>query len=221
MGDRKAATAEVLKWVEKLLPGSPNTKMYEETLNAMSNTEFDSYMKKLESGEEIISIISPNLSDNSISIERNFKIAEELGHDFFQRLWLTDARTGTVYLTPIKYLVIDLPLRRQQQLLVKKTSIPENNRQADELTGQATGPSKGSSLSFPETQVLFAQGFDRVIEEFIKFRGGDTVAFQSMNKSIVDTGGASQDAIKKRPSRVKSTETLSVLLKGMHLDNNL
>lgn len=221
MGNRQAATDEVVKWIDQLLPGSPNAQLYRERLEKLSNAEFEAYMAKLRDGEEILSLIAPNLSDNKLSVERNLKVAKELGHDFFQRLWLTDPKTGTTYLTPVKYLVIDLPLRRQEQLLIKKISIPEDNRHVDELSGQPAGPSKGSKVSFPETQVLYAQGLDRSIEELLKFRGGDIKAFQAMNRQIIETGGASQDAIKRTPSRVKSTETLSVFLKSMHLDNTL
>lgn len=221
MGNRKAATAEIIKWIDKLLPGSPNADLYKERLGKLSDEEFDAYMAHLETGEEVLSLIAPNLSDQKLTIENNLKVAEELGHNFFERLWLTDPKTGTQYLTPVRYLIVDLPLRRQQQLLVKKISIPEDNLHVDELTGQPSGPSQGSKLSFPEIQVLYAQGMDRAIEELIKFRGGDVKAFQAMNRSIIDTGGASMDAIKKTPTKVKSTETLSTLLTSMHLKNNL
>lgn len=221
MGNRKAATAELLKCIDMLLPGSENAKLYEERLSKLTDEEFEDYMRKLESGEEILSLIAPNLSKNKISLERNLKVAEKLGVKLFERLWLTDPVTGREYLTPVEYLIVDLPMRRQQQLLIKKIAIPEDNRHIDEMTGQPTGPSKGASLSFPELQVLSAQGMDRSIEELIKFRGGDIKAFLAMNRQIIETGGVSQDAIKRTPTKVKSTETLSTLLKAAHLDNTL
>lgn len=221
MGNRKAAMACLLENIEKLLPGSENRKLYEQQLGALSDEDFEKFINRLDSGEEVLSLIAPNLSEPKLSLERNLALAEELGHPLFQRLWLTDAKTGRTYRTNKKYLVIDLPLRRQQQLLVKKIAIPKDNRHVDELTGQPAGDSQGSSLSFPELQVLYAQGQDRSIEELIKFRGGDVKAFQALTRFVVETGGASQDAIKTIPTRVKSTETLSTLLKAMHLDNNL
>ena len=220
MGNRAAAMAELFKYVEKLLPKSENVKMYEETLGKLSDEEFDAYMGKLERGEEILFLVCPNVTHPRISLERNLKIAKELKHDFFQRLWLTDPHTGTTYLTPIPYLVVDLPLRRQAQRLDKKISIPKDNHHTDVLTGQATGPSKGASLSFPELQVLYAQGLDSTIEELIKFRGGDEQAYRAMNKILIDQGTVDLNSI-PNTSRVKSTETLSTFLKAAHLDNNL
>jgi hypothetical protein len=221
MGNRKAATDELIRLLNLMLPDSPNNELYRTQLERLSNEEFEIYMSKLESGEEIVSIISPNLTEQKLTVENNLKVAKELGHEFFQQLWLTDPTTQRVYLTPQKYLVIDLPVRRQQQLLVKKIAIPQHNRSSDDLTGQPTGDSRGSSLSFPELQVLYAQSLNRTTEELIKFRGGDLKAMRMMTQQLIETGAANQDSIKRTPTKVKSTETLSTFLKGMHLENTL
>ncbi|MBE0438344.1 MAG: hypothetical protein IBX57_01060 [Gammaproteobacteria bacterium] len=222
MANRKKATETILEYVEKIYPGGGNKEMYETILAKMSDKQFDAYMKKLASGEETLFMVAPNLSKARLSVERNIKIAKELGHEFFQRLWLTDDVTGEAYLTPIPYLVIDLPLRRQAQLLSKKSSIPQNNDQVDELTGQYSGKPRGASLSFPELQTLYAQGLEKTIEELIKFRGGDEDAFRAMNKAMIDGGAVSLDQISSKiNSNVKSTQTLSTILKAMHLDNTL
>jgi hypothetical protein len=221
MSNRKAATAMILKYIEKILPGSPNTAFYTMRLSEMTDKEFDQFMKNLEDGTEILTIKTPNLSKQKLSLDRNLAIAKELGHDFFQYLILTDPTTGEVYKTPVKYLVIDVPLRRQVQLLQSKATIPENNKHIDELSGQSTGPSKGSKISFPELQVLFAQGLDATITELIKFRGGDAQAFNAMNRSIIETGGVSIEYLSQFGTKVKSVTTLSTLLKTIHLDNTL
>lgn len=220
MANREAATAEIIKWVEELLPGGGNKELYEASLKKLTNAQFDEYMKKLENGEEVLSITAPNLSKHKLTVERNLKVAKKLGHNFFQRLWLTDPHSGTAYLTPIPYLVVDLPLRRQAQTLNKKISIPKSSDTADVLTGQATGPSKGASISFPELQTLHAQGLDKSIEELIKYRGGDEEAYRAMNKELVERGSVSLDSIQTN-TRVKSTETLSTFLKAAHIQNNL
>ncbi len=222
-GNRKAATAELVKWIDKFVPGANQGAIYKERLDQLSDEAFDQYMLQLESGEETVYLVVPNLdAEHKLTIERNFEIAKELGHEFFQQLWLTDPVTRKRYLTPTKALVMDLPLRRQQQLLIKKISMPEDNHHIDEMTGQPAGPSKGSKASFPEIQVLFAQGLDRSIEELIKFRGGDNRAYRAMSRAIVENGGVQQDAIKALgPTRVKSTETFSTFLNSMHLANTL
>lgn len=221
MSNRKAATAECLKWIDKMVPGGKAVKDMEAVLNSLTDEQFDEYMQKLDSEEEVISLAIPNLGEDRIDLERMLDLGKELDHEFFEQLWLTDAKTGVTYLTPEKYLVVDLPLRRQQQLLSKKISIPENNRHVDEMTGQVTGDSKGASLSLPELQILRSQGLDRPVLEMIKVRGGDLKAFRAANRQIIETGGASIDSLMSAGTKVKSTETLSTLLKGMHIANNL
>lgn len=178
-------------------------------------------MVKLQSGELVPDFIVPNLGKWRLNIERNFDIAAELGHNFFQKLEITDQTTGTVYVTPIEYLVILLFLRRQQQLLIKKASIPDDNEHVDVLTAQPTGVSKSSRLSFPELNILNAKELEKTINELIKYRGGDTKGFNAMNRMIAATGHASLDQLDKLGTAVKARETLSAFLKAMHLDNNL
>lgn len=220
-GNRKAAEALILTYVDKLLPGSQNTQIYKDLFAAMSDQDFEQFIKRLESKEIRLAIIAPNLSEPKLQIERNFGIAKELGHQFFERIWIQPGDDRPAYLSPVPYLVVDMPLRRQAQLLVKKISIPEDNKSVDDFTGQPTGKSKGSKISYPETQIMAALNLDNCLTEMLKYRGGDVKGFDAMNTSISKTGGVSLEAIGKLGTRVKSTETLSTLLTCMHLENTL
>lgn len=219
-GNRKAATAEILKWVSELDPSGTNTKLLSEMFSKMSESDFDAYMTAIEKGEDFVSLVYTNLAKSAITADNNLIVAEKMGHNFFQRLWLTDESTGLTYLTPQRYLTGHAPTRRQIQTLENKSSIPDDNKHLDDMTDQPTGASKGSSMSQPETLALVAQGYVRGIEELIKFRGGDLKAMNAMNRSIIETGGASMDRLSQAGTVVKATRTLSILLKGMHIDNN-
>lgn len=221
MSNRKAATEFIASYLEKILPGGGNGELITNQLNSLTDEAFDKYMSSLESGEEVIPLVAPILSENKINTQRNIEIAKELGHEFFQRIWWYDEQTKMTFLTNEKYLVIDLPLRRQIQTLQKKISIPDDNKHVDELTGQPSGVSDVAKISFPEMLCLHAQGIDRAIEELIKYRGGDEKGFNAMNRSIINTGGVSLDAISTYAGKVKSTDTVATYLKAMHLDNNL
>lgn len=220
MTARERATKELLYFIDQFAPGSSNRDIYAKRLEGLSDRQFGDLMKALERGDEVLALFIPNLSEHKLSLERNMAIAEELGVELFERLFLTDPDTGQVYRTTAHHMVVDLPLRRQAQMLVKKISIPETNRQVDERSGQSS--SKGSRVSYPELQVNAAKGLDNMTLELIKFRGGDVRAFNEMNRSILETGVASLEAIKAQgPTSVKSTQTLNVLLKSMHLDTTL
>lgn len=230
MGNRKAATEFILKNVALIDPDDKsNVELIKNRLDALSDTEFDQLMHEMQAPpaddpsrpQTVLPYYVPNLAKSKISVIRNIEVARAIGHEFFERLWITDAQSGETFLTPNKYIVIDLPLRRQAQLLIKKASIPTDHKSIDELSGQVTGESKGSKLSFPELQAQVSQGMDSTIIEEIKIRGGDEQAYKEFERQMIETGSATQASILGLGTKVKSTVTLSNLLKGMHLDNNL
>jgi len=221
MSNRAAAQAFILKYINKILPGSENTSIYESLFASMDDKAFVEFMDDLETGKKTLAIIAPNFGKQSLSTERNLAIAKEIGHQFFQRIWIEGDEDTPTYLTPIPYLVIDLPLRRQAQLLVKKISIPEDNKSVDDFTGQPTGKSKGARVSYPEVQVLAAMGLDNSLVELLKYRGGDVKGFDAMNDAISKQGGVSMKAIEKFTSGVESTRILKSYLTSMHIRSTL
>lgn len=218
---RQLAEQFILDTMTELAPGGENTAIYEKLFKSMSDEAFASFMTSLESGETRLAVISPNFGKTGITVANNLKLAEKLGHNFFQRILIEGDENTPSFMTPIPYMVVDLPLRRQAQLLLKKISIPEDNKVVNNLTGQPTGRSKGSKISLPEVQVMASMGLDRTLEEFMKYRGGDTKGFDAMNSTIESTGAVRLDSIKHLSSGVESTNTLRIFLKSMHLDSTL
>jgi len=219
--NRQIAQNFIVEQIGKLAPGGKNKQIYIELFDEMSDEAFGKFMADLESGESRLAVIIPNFGQEGVSTERNLSLAKELGHEFFQRIWIEGTGDMPTYLTPIPYLIVDLPVRRQAQVLIKKISIPEDNKVIDDFTGQPTGRSKGSKMSFPETQVMAAMGLDNCLIEFLKFRGGDIKGFDAMNDSISKTGGVSMMAIKGLAGGVESTMTLKAYLTAMHISSSL
>lgn len=218
-GNRAAAQAVILEYIEKLMPGSENPQIYQELFASMDDAAFDVWIQKLELGENRLAIIAPNLHDSRLTIDNNLKLADELGHNFFEKLRIDNGNDIPPYFTPIPYLVVDLPLRRQAQLLAKKISIAEDTKSVDDFTGQPTGKSKGSKISYPEMQILAALNLDSNTIEMMKYRGGDEKGFDALNTSISKTGGVSLTALGKLGTKVKATQTLGIMLNCMHLSN--
>jgi hypothetical protein len=219
---RKDAEEYIIEMIDMFLPGSINRQNYVNLFASMSDADFKVFMNKIKpGGDGILALISANLAKVRLSIERNLEIAKKIGHNFFKRIWINDGTEVPQYLSPIPYLVFDMVLRRQAQMLVKKISIPEDNKSVDDLTGQPTGRSKGSSLSYPETLVMQAQDLTYSLTEMLKYRGGDVKGFNAMNTAISRTGNVSLKTIEKLGSTVRSTDTLRTFLLGMHLSNTL
>lgn len=223
MATRKEVEEFILENIDAILPGSPNKEYYVKQVFArMNDKEFEQFMHDLQDDKRMLAIITPNLSKGpKLDIKRNIALAEKLGHSFFQKIVFGPSEGRPGYITPIPYLVIKIPLRRQAQHLIKKISIPEDNHSVDDFTGQPTGNSKGSRLSYPETQVLAALDLTSTLAELLKYRGGDRGGFTAMNNAINKTGGVRLGAIEADATGVESTKTLRVFLTSMHLKNSL
>lgn len=227
-GNRKKAEQTLIEGIEALLPGSDNTRVYKEMLANMNDKEFDKFITGLEDGSIIPPLVVPNFTKNRtdvknvrLSIKRNLALAKLWGHNFFERIWFHHEDDRPPYLSNEKYLIIDLPLRRQAQLLTKKISIPEDNKSIDDYTGQPTGKSKGSRISFSEMQLMASWKLDKSILELMKMRGGDVQSFNAMNALLSRNGSVSQEAVAPYGGTVKSTETLDTLLTCMHYETTL
>lgn len=220
-GNRAAAEAFIVKYIDKLAPGTPNADNYRELFKGMSDKEFETFIDQLADGSRFLIIIIPNFSKAELDVERNINLGEELGHNFFQKLWIEGKGDIPTYQTPIPYLVLDLPLRRASQLLTKKISVPPHNRVIDALTGQPTGESKGAKFSYPEVQVFSAMGMDNTLIELMKYRGGDSRGRAAMTGMLSRFGRANINSLSPYASGVESTATLKTFLTSAHLRSTL
>lgn len=219
--NRKAAEKFIIENIDRIAPGSPNTQMYKDLFERMSDEEFGEFIRDIGTGNKILNFIIPNLQNYKIDVKRNIEHAEELGHQFFKRIWLTSPETGQRYLTTHKHLVYKLPVRRQAQVLIKKISIPKDNHTVDMMSGQPAGDSKGGKISYVELQILNALGLEDSIVEMIKLRGGDVKGFNAMNTLISRTGGVTQKEVEPYTEGVRSTQVLKVYLTSAHLESDL
>jgi len=215
MSNREKTQAFIITYIGKLA-GQTNVELYKNKFSKMSDEEFDSFMKDLRERKQRLCIVDPNFSKEKLTTKKNIEVAKELGKSLFQKVWVSASPGKPAYLTPNEYIITIMPVRRQAQLLSKKISIPEDNNSVDDFTGQPTGKSKGSKMSYPETQVLASFGLDKSITELLKYRGGDEKGFAAMNTMIDRTGSVNLKSIEPYASGVKSTQTMKSLLTAMH-----
>lgn len=222
MANRKAAQDIILQWIKEIDPSGVNHDMYKNSIfPALTDKAFGEWMELIRDGKDYIFVNMPNLQGNKITVTNNMKVAKKMGVEFFQRISQIDNDTGKRYAGTRKYLVIHLPIRRQIQMISDKISVQEGSGKRDALTGQVTQGTRGSSISYPETLVLYSQGLDSTITELIRARGGDEMASRVLKDEIIATGNASLSNIENLPTRAKSTETLGTILTAMHIKNNL
>lgn len=190
-------------------------------LEALSDEEFDGIMEGIRQGKPMISATLPNLTSPIYDNAHLKAVAKRWGVEFFQYLEMEDPETKKVFTTPVRYMVIREGVIRLQQMIEDKQSIPDDNTHVDDLTGQVTGPSKGSRISFPELNNIESLGGNVLIRELISVRGGDEGANQKLETDISLTGEGTVTNAKEWGTGVTATKNFATLLRTAHLDTTL
>lgn len=219
MSNRKEIEKFILDLLYEILPIPETRAIYESRFAKLSDKAFLAFLE--EAAAKGLRLIVPPGLDVKLNEKRNARIAERLGYKFRQRITMVDDDSGVAYENPVEHLILMVGCRRLIQTLEHKRSVPTNLSHIDERTGQATGPSKGSRISFPELNILQAQGATAAPIEFLKTRGGDTQAFNLFNRSIIQRGGVTQEYINNANTRPKAVKILETIQLAMHYDNNL
>lgn len=218
---RKNVQDFIIKYIGKIVSGKENVTLYENMFNSMTDAEFDTFMKRMRDGEIHLSVVVPNDGKQRVTVENNFKVGKELGHNFFQRVKVTNHPDYPDHMLPLEFLTIMLPARRAQQLLSKKISIPKHNNSIDTITGQVAGDSRAGSLTYPEQQIMLSMGMKETALELAKIRGGDQGAAKALNDKLYRDGKASQEEVNAFSTTVGSTKALNNYLLGMHISSTL
>lgn len=200
-------------------PSGLNSKRYHNMLDHMSAAEFDKWMHYVKEGKWQIHITAPNITNN-LSTTNLLKAADAAKCKLFHKLWMTDDATGQKYLTDSEFLVLNLPIRRQQQFLDEKMSVPDNDRKIDGMTGQVTGDSRSSSITNPEINILAARGLDATLKELVNVRGGNIAAYSEFRRQAEEGGSITLESLNTGSvSRVAMTG--QVLLASAMIDSNM
>lgn len=208
MGNRKQAEDIIIKYIEKITHDPNTVDLYKDMFKNMSAKDFDQFMLDLKSGNTVLQIFTPMGKQNKVSLENNFKIAKELGKSYFQHITYGATETLPAYKSKEPYLVIKLPFFRVSQLLKKKLSTAEDLKTIDHRTGQVTGKSRAAQLTNPEITMLSAYGFDRLLVELVKYRGGDQGGRTALNKMNYDKGIVNLEDVAPYSTGVKANQVL-------------
>jgi len=223
MANRKGAEELILKYIDKIAPGGENKKLYEDLFKSMNAKEFDEFMVNLKNKKITLCVIVPLNSDISkhTTVKNNVKIGKELGYDFFQHVTIKGQDGVPPYKSPNKYLVYKLPFRRAAQTISKKISIPKNTKSIDLSTGQVTGDSQSSKLTYPEIQMLTGMGLEKSLKELLKNRGGDLKSQNAMMNILYKTGKIDDATLKQYEDKVISAKTLINYWRASHISTTL
>lgn len=212
---------EVIKIFSEYLmgidPSGFNLKFYQDHQFKYKDAEFKKWMTDIKEGKDRLVIYCPASSGVKLDHKRNLKFAKKKGVGIYERIWFSEENGIPEYLTPVKYLVMPTPRRRQAQLLTKKISVPGNMKSINPLTGQPTGSSQGAKMSLPETQLLAASGLHAALKEVLGPRAGDSGAGAALTGMLVTTGKASLKNLSLYSSGVEVTKYMKAIFTAAHI----
>ena len=221
--EKKSKKQQIIDYVVSCLnlidPTGDNGKRFSDLVSNMNDKEFAQYIQNLKDRKCHIDIVAPNMKKH-LQLNNVFAAAHKINCKLFQRVWFYDMTTGKEFLSTEELPVFRLSVRRQEQMLDEKLSVPDKASKIDALTGQVTGDDKAGGFSMPEIQIMYSKGFKNVLKEFVKVRGGDVNAFGEFERQLEETGDGSMDQIHIK-SRARSGAVLSAWLEALHLDNNI
>ena len=222
MANRKEVEKYIKDKIYKITNSKDNVKLYEDFFKSLSNKEFEDFLTRIGNGELILNIIVPHDGDAKINLRKNVEtLAKEFNYDFHQHLIIQPSDDMPAYKTKYKYLILTMPLRRAKQTIEKGISYSEHDKQIDSLTGQPTGDSRSSRISYPELQLLIGMGVKETAIELLKYRGGDPGAYYAIKNSLLKYGRVTNKLVEAYGEGVISTSTLKALFNGMHFKINL
>lgn len=211
--------AYIKKAFRKIDPNGWNYKRYEDMFNNMNDKQFDKLIQDLKLGKWQFHMYLPNLETN-VSTDAVLETAKEVGCKIFHRIWLTDPKTGRKYLTRHAYPIYNIPVRRMEQFLDKKMSVPDSDKTIDGLTGQVTGKDKSSALSNPEIQGIHSRGLKRTLDELVTVRGGDIASYGEFRGQLEEQGDAALSNLSGNTIS-RTAKITEVFLDAMHIESNL
>lgn len=212
---RKAAEANLIKWINRIDTTGINGKLYLQMLPRLSDAEFTKLC------EGYPPLYCPPNGPVKLNLKNLLKVGEDLGHIWRQRVWIYDATTGIRSLSLYKHFVTDTVVRRQTQHIEDKQSMAVHTNAIDTLTGQMSGKSKTSSFSFPQAFEQFNKGGKQAMVELLVHRGGNLDAGRALDRQIRANGVGSLNFEGSQRTRTTSTLTLGSLLRGQHLGSTL
>lgn len=209
----------ICKLCDTMEPSGLNSKRYRQIIGNMNDKEFDQFMNYMKEGKWQLHLVAPNMIVN-LQNEDLLKACDLIGLNLFHKVWMYDKVTGKKYLTDNEYMFVKLPIRRQQQFLDEKISVPDNDRTIDGLTGQVTGDSRSCAITNPEIQILAARGLDDTLREMVNVRGGNIHGYNEFRRMLEENGEADLDTIDPN-SKTRVSVVGKVLLQSMMIDTNL
>lgn len=220
---RKKMEKLIYDCFDKLDPSKGNTKKYKDFFSQMSDTQFNSFFKKLFDDNDaylILEIVDYERELDMVNIEN---AAKYLNVPLFEKVVMphmnmdNETPSVTPYEVPVGY----AHLKRMQQMLFKKNSTSTNIDIRSSVTGQVTADDKNARESESENFAIMSLGIEDGMKEFMSARSDDLVAKNEMYSQIAKKGFVSLSELTDNVDNKVTLNTIDVHLMGCGIKSDL
>jgi hypothetical protein len=217
---RRVAEGEWVALLDAFDKSGYNSGVYKQLFKGMTDAQFTKFMTAIVNGEENVSFEIDSMNDAEQRLDHLFATCKKLGIPTHQHVIYPSNTSGDATNTPVSpipALIINIPVKRLQQMLSKKNTAAGDNDVVNPLLGQVTSSSKGASLSDTQVTGLVTTGQFNTIKELMGPRSDDLHSKMQMLSKIKETGGVRMSDMNIDPQNKQSTKTMEVFLKSVGL----
>lgn len=204
-------------------PSGVNTEKYKKMFSGMTDTQFESFFKKLFSNDKEYLILDVVDYERALKLENIEKAAKILDVPLFERVIMPNVNKDKVHPVVTKYEVPVgyIHVKRLQQILSKKNSTSTETDLRSPMTGQVVGKDKNARSTDVENYALVTLGANEVLREFNGPRSHDLVMKSEMYADIAEKGFVSINDLTNSVENKTSLRTVDAYMIGMGLKTDL
>jgi hypothetical protein len=189
-GKRKAVESLVYKVMDALDNTGANTKKYRDMFNAMSDSQFNTWISKFLKDPKLnfrLEVLPHKNEPKFDQIEKALKILDIPMEEYVYFRDTTDT-DGNPMRTATKVPVIYLSIKRLEQVVSHKSGVTLDIDKRNQITGTVTSDSKVAKNSDVESYALILQGNTETLKEIMGPRADNTSEKRLLYKKIEEDG---------------------------------
>lgn len=208
---------------DALDPTGTNTAKYRDMFGAMSDKQFESYLKAFFANDNENFILDINEYDRNVKMENCEAAAKVLGIPLAETVFMPHLTMDKkhVVASKEKCLVGWINIKRTQQLLHKKNGLALTDTRYNHLTGQVTGQDKDARDSDIEATMLVSMGAEDILRELHGPRADDIAMKRQMMNSIATKGYVDLESLEDKPTNKTTLNTVNTYLLAMGIKSDL
>lgn len=219
---RKKITDLIVGTMKRLDPSGRNSEKYANMLAAMTDQQFDKWLKEMMGDPDNNFYLEVTPHQNEPSLKDVQKAAQFIGTPLEEYVYFPgDGVDGKAIRTQRPVPVGYLHIKRLQQILQKKTAFSFDISKRSQITGQVTGDSKVARQSDAEAYALTAIGADETLKELMGPRADNMKKKSQMYQQIATDGTVKMRELEGDTSQNATLNAVDIFLTGAGLMTDL